>query len=85
MSLQQQIKTFTRRAARWHVLSQETARRNAMVASTALTQRRIELAEVEEFLALHQRQFDVRTVHAGQPGQAAERTLPRPALRHVGS
>lgn len=36
---------------RWAVASQQTARRNAMIASTALTQRRAELDEVEEFLA----------------------------------
>ena len=36
---------------RWAVGSQQTARRNAMVASTALTQRRAELIEVQEFLA----------------------------------
>ena len=36
---------------RWAVASQQQARRNAMVASTALTQRRAELIEVEEFLA----------------------------------
>ncbi|MGH3361421.1 MAG: hypothetical protein ACRDOM_03090 [Nocardioides sp.] len=36
---------------RWAVTSQQTSRRNAMLASTALTQRRIEQAEVEEFLA----------------------------------
>jgi hypothetical protein len=33
------------------VSSQQTARRNAMIASTALTQRRAERIEVEEFLA----------------------------------
>lgn len=36
---------------RWAISSQQTARRNAMIASTALTQRRSELIEVEEFLA----------------------------------
>lgn len=36
---------------RWAVESQQTARRNAMIASTALTQRRSELIEVDEFLA----------------------------------
>ena len=36
---------------RWAVASQQAARRNAMIASTALTQRRAELDEVEEFLA----------------------------------
>ena len=35
---------------RWAVRSQQTARRNAMIASTALTQRRAELIEVEQFL-----------------------------------
>ena len=32
------------------VASQQTARRNAMIASTALTQRRAEQIEVEDFL-----------------------------------
>ena len=37
------------------VNSQQTARRNAMIASTALTQRRMELVEVEDYLAsLHE-------------------------------
>lgn len=36
---------------RWAIQSQQTARRNAMIASTALTQRRSETIEVEEFLA----------------------------------
>jgi hypothetical protein len=36
---------------RWPVESQQRARRNAMIASTALAQRRAELDEVEEFLA----------------------------------
>ncbi|WP_395657506.1 hypothetical protein [Nocardioides sp.] len=36
---------------RWPVESQQRSRRNAMVASTALAQRRAELDEVEEFLA----------------------------------
>jgi hypothetical protein len=34
----------------WPVESQQGSRRNALVASTALTQRRRELDEVEEFL-----------------------------------
>jgi len=33
------------------VASQQTARRNAMIASTALTQRRTELIEVQDYLA----------------------------------
>ncbi len=36
---------------RWPVESQLGSRRNAMIASTALAQRRAELDEVEEFLA----------------------------------
>jgi hypothetical protein len=36
---------------RWAVDSQQHARRNAMVASTALAQRRAELTEVEDYLA----------------------------------
>lgn len=35
----------------WPVESQQQARRNAMIASTALAQRRAELDEVEELLA----------------------------------
>ena len=35
----------------WSVASQQQARRNAMIASTALAQRRAETNEVEEFLA----------------------------------
>jgi hypothetical protein len=42
-----------RRMAAWHVTSQQQARRNALVASTALTQRRRELLDVEDFLAEH--------------------------------
>lgn len=37
--------------ARWPVESQQRARRNAMIASTALAQRRAELDDVERFLA----------------------------------
>ena len=36
---------------RWAVTSQHQARRNAMVAATALTQRRAEAREVADFLA----------------------------------
>jgi hypothetical protein len=38
-------------AATWPLASQQHARRNALVASTALAQRRMERADVEEFLA----------------------------------
>lgn len=34
----------------WPVASQQRSRRNAMIASTALAQRRAELDEVEDFL-----------------------------------
>ena len=40
-------------AATWHLRSQHHARRNALVASTALMQRRRELTEVEDFLAAY--------------------------------
>ena len=56
-TLQQQLQRTPWRlvtaAASWHVTSQQHARRNALVASTALTQRRRELLDVEEFLAEH--------------------------------
>ena len=39
------------RVLRWPAQSQQRARRNALVASTALAQRRAERLEVEEFLA----------------------------------
>jgi hypothetical protein len=61
MTAIQLLMTATRRAARWHVHSQEVARRNAMVARTALTQRRAELNEVEAFLASHQRRHAARS------------------------
>ena len=35
----------------WAIASQQQARRNAMIASTAAAQRRAELTEVEDFLA----------------------------------
>ena len=37
-------------AVRWPVVSQQRARRNAMIASNALAQRRVELDEVEFLL-----------------------------------
>jgi hypothetical protein len=43
--------------AGWHVRSQQQARRNALVASTALTRQRIERDEVEAFLAWHVRRW----------------------------
>jgi hypothetical protein len=38
-------------ATQWHVTSQQHARRNALVASTTLAQRRLEQQDVEEFFA----------------------------------
>ena len=49
-------------AAHWHVTTQHRARRNALVASTSLTQRRRERDEVEEFLAAHAARFHRATV-----------------------
>jgi hypothetical protein len=40
-------------AATWHVSSQQHARSNALVASTALTECRREREDVEKFLARH--------------------------------
>ena len=60
MGIHQQLWTAASRVVRPHVRSQEVAIRNAMVASTALTQRRHELNEVEEFLTLHRRRYDAR-------------------------
>jgi hypothetical protein len=40
---------------RWPIESQLRARRNAMIASTALAQRRAEIEAVEEFLAARRR------------------------------
>lgn len=50
----------TRRATRWFDDLQQASLRNAMVASTAIAQRRHESLEVEEFLALHERQVEER-------------------------
>ena len=49
-------------AATWHVNSQHRACRNALVASTALTQQRRERDDVEDFLASHAARFDRATV-----------------------
>ncbi|MGZ4447633.1 MAG: hypothetical protein ACXVEC_12940 [Nocardioides sp.] len=45
------VKPIVSPLLRWPVESQQVARRNAMIASTALAQRRAEREEVEEFLA----------------------------------
>jgi len=56
----------------WSVASQQRARRNAMIASTALAQRRAEIDEVDEFLA---------GLHAPTltPGRMSELGAPRVA------
>jgi len=54
-------------AGRWAVRSQQRSRRNAMVAATALTQRRAEAREVEEYLAARA----VRRVVAEAPVRTA--------------
>ena len=56
MSLQQMQRTPWRlvsAAAQWHLTSQQQSRRNALLASSALTERRRELLDVEEFLAAY--------------------------------
>jgi hypothetical protein len=45
------LSSAVRAVRRWPVDSQHRSRRNAMIASTALAQRRAELDDVEEFLA----------------------------------
>ena len=49
-----------RAAGSWHVGSVQVARRNALVASTALAQSRAERTEVEEFLLAHQATWESR-------------------------
>lgn len=68
MPITQQLRNVTRRVLGWPVTSQEVARRNAMLASTALTQRRVELLEVEEFLATHLEKRAARPALAHRAG-----------------
>lgn len=60
MGTQQLLRFATRRATQWYVDIDQVSVRNAMVASTALAQRRLEYIEVEEYLALHQRRHEPR-------------------------
>ncbi len=60
MGTQQLLRLATKRATQWYVDIDQVSRRNAMVASTALAQRRLEYVEVEEFLALHQNRHEPR-------------------------
>jgi hypothetical protein len=64
--------TFLRiRSSAWFPGSQQHARRNALVASTALTQRRLERLEVEEFLAEHAASPAMRAPVSASPPPAA--------------
>jgi hypothetical protein len=64
--------TFLRiRSSAWLPGSQQHARRNALVASTALTQRRLERLEVEEFLSEHAASQARRTPASARPRPAA--------------
>ncbi|WP_121252094.1 hypothetical protein [Nocardioides ferulae] len=65
VALRPVLQPATRRFDRWSVQAQQQARRNAMIASTVLAQRRAEHVEVEEFLA-------------ARFGRAAEDTLGLP-------
>lgn len=62
------VGSLTQRARRWPEEAQLQARRNAMVAATALAQRRAEREEVAEFLAALHRGSDhpvePRSAHA---------------------
>jgi hypothetical protein len=44
---------LVRAAATWPIASQQQSRRNALVASTALTQRRSAINDVEDYFAAH--------------------------------
>lgn len=67
-SFRQQLRSLSRGALSWPVTSQEVARRNAMLASTALTQRRVERLEVEEFLAAYLEERAARPALAHRAG-----------------
>ena len=51
----------------WPVTSQHTARRNALVASTALTRHRLERAEVDAYLEAAVARHEVRANRAARP------------------
>lgn len=64
------LATLISRARQWPVESQQQARRNAMLAATAATQRRVEREDVADYLAR-------RTSPAVSPaGEAASASLP---------
>ena len=63
--------TIVRSVLGWPVASQQVARRNALVAATALAQRRAERDEVEDFLEAHGRRRAAAAGH--RTGQRAGR------------
>ena len=56
--------TIVKRLKDWPVTSQQGARRNALVASTALTRLRIERAEIDAFLEAAALRHEVRANRA---------------------
>ena len=70
-----------RAATHWPVASQQVARRNALVSSTALASRRQELADVEEFLARHTARHTARHSARHSARQTARQTA-RGTARH---
>lgn len=54
----------TDRVLDWAVASQQTARRNALISSTQLAERRRERIDVEEFLEAHHLAFRARAANA---------------------
>lgn len=59
--LEQVVVKFARTFLDWPVASQQRARRNALVASTALTQLRLERAEIDAFVSAAAARHEVRT------------------------
>jgi hypothetical protein len=57
---------------RWPVESQQTSRRNALLASTALAQVRAERDEIDCFLEAHARRRTAAAAHRAAPERAAE-------------
>jgi hypothetical protein len=65
------LRTLLHPVLGWPAGSQQRARRNALVASTALAQLRQERHEVEEFLAVHHHRFELRTGSARRASRPA--------------
>jgi hypothetical protein len=65
------------RVRTWPVDSQQTARRNAMLACTSLTQRRVERQDVEDFLvSFYGSSYASRPVRSRRSHLASSRTAP---------